>query len=65
VLAIAFGPQAVGWHTLANHDKRLPISLLAGVAWLAACWLIVRPRSWLVVVPSVIVAALFAAITLL
>ncbi|MET8309092.1 hypothetical protein [Micromonospora sp. NPDC005173] len=65
VLALAFGPEATGWQGFVRHDKRLPISLLSGAVWLGACWLVIRPRSWLVVVPSVIGAATFTVISLL
>jgi hypothetical protein len=64
VLGVIFGPEWFGWSAAIHHEKRRQISGLACAAVLGLCWIIVRPKSWQVILPGVVVAALLAAVTL-
>ncbi len=64
VLLMTSAPEYFEWHAALEHGKRLPILLLAIVAWIGACWLVASSKHWRVVLPLV-VGAVIAALTLL
>jgi hypothetical protein len=65
VLAIAFGPEQFNWKTATDHENRTRISVLSAAAWLGLCWLVVKPKSWQVILTGVVLASVISAVTLL
>lgn len=65
LVAIVFGPELLNWKTASEHQKRTQISVLGGAAWLGLCWLVVRPRTWQLILSGVVVACVIGLVTLL
>ena len=64
VLAAVFAPEFTNWKAALHDEKRPQITALTSFAWVGACVVLARPKTWQWVLPGVVLAAVFAAVTL-